>query len=70
MSTCFETGRPEEIETTLQDMNPLLPFRTGPPRLYMPMAADKGTTAKMTKALRKGGKGLGEIPSSFYDDRK
>jgi hypothetical protein len=32
------------------------------------MAADATTTAKVKKAIKKGGKGLGEVPYSFFED--
>lgn len=39
-------------------------------QVYMPMVADPQTTAKLQKALKQNGKGLGDIPSSFYEDKK
>lgn len=39
-------------------------------QFYMPMVADPQTVAKLKIALKQGGKGLGDVPSSFYEDKR
>ena len=72
LNTCFETGRPSDLEVRFAQLNGTnkLPAhvigKNGVDKqFYMPLAADPQTAAKLKTALKQCGKGLGDVPSSF-----
>jgi hypothetical protein len=62
INACFETGRPSEVEVAV---NGITNFQD---HLYMPLAVDSTVTAKMQRALKRGGRGLSEVPASFFSE--